>query len=176
MSFSVYDVTVPVMVHGLNVFDDYLGHAKRFEGSSGSREGRALEARLSPDMLTLAEQVGVACNKVDAHMAKLMGRDVPPPRPVGRTYDELRARLSETRAFLGGLLPGDLAGAETRTYELTPIIMRGWFGAQDYVLLLVMPDFFFHLATAHGILRHLGVRVGKRDYLGRLSFESGGYS
>jgi hypothetical protein len=52
--------------------------------------------------------------------------------------------------------------------------VRGWFGGVDYITLLVMPDFNFHLATAHDILRHLGAQIGKRDYLGRLSQESGG--
>jgi hypothetical protein len=83
-------------------------------------------------------------------------------------------RLAYTTSYLNELTAEDLAGAETHTFELTPPIVRGWFGGADYITLLVIPDFHFHVATAHDILRHLGAPVGKRDYLGRLSQESGG--
>jgi hypothetical protein len=82
----------------------------------------------------------------------------------------------ETRGFLQGLQADELAPAQTWTYELTPSIVRGRFGGDDYVRHLVLPDFFFHIAVAHAILRHLGAAIGKRDYLGHLGFESGGYS
>jgi hypothetical protein len=75
---------------------------------------------------------------------------------------------------LEGLDLEALAGAENHTFELSPPIVRGWFGGSEYIFLLVMPDFFFHVTTVHDILRHLGAPVGKRDYLGRLSQESGG--
>ena len=79
MSFSVYDITVPVMVHGLNVMDDYLDHAQALERTKGFEPGRILTERLAPDMLTFGEQFSVSCNKVEAHMAKLMQRDRPDP-------------------------------------------------------------------------------------------------
>ena len=75
MSFSAYDITVPVMVHGLNVMDDYLDDAQGLERSEGFERGRILGERLAPDMLTFGEQFSVSCNKVDAHIAKLMQRD-----------------------------------------------------------------------------------------------------
>ncbi len=70
MPFSVYDITVPVMVHGLNVMDDYLDHAQALERIKGFEAGRILGERLAPDMLTFGEQFSVSCNKVDAHIAK----------------------------------------------------------------------------------------------------------
>lgn len=90
------------------------------------------------------------------------------------TAAALRARLAEMLRFVNGIAEDALAGAETHTYELTSPIVRGWFGGVDYITLLVMPGFNFHVATAHDILRHVGAPVGKRDYLGRLSQESGG--
>jgi hypothetical protein len=65
VSFSVYDITVPVMVHGLNVMDDYLDHAQALERTKGFEPGRILGERLAPDMLTLGEQFSVSCNKVE---------------------------------------------------------------------------------------------------------------
>jgi uncharacterized protein len=172
--FSVYDVTVPVMSHGLNVLDDYLEYARSLAAGRGQPVSTVLEARLAPDMLSFAEQISVLCNKVDLHMAKMLRRDIPHAKDTPAEIPALKARLAETIRFLESIAEGDLAGAETHTFELSPPIVRGWFGGQDYVLMLVLPDFFFHVATAHDILRHLGGPVGKRTYLGRLSQESGG--
>jgi hypothetical protein len=172
--FSVYEATIPAMIHGLNVVDDYVSHAQALAESRAWPEQQVLGARLAPDMLTLGEQIAVLCNKVDAHVAKLLRRDVPAPIQVQLNRESLRVRLAETIRFLEGLDPEALAGAESHTFELSPPIVRGWFGGSEYIFLLVMPDFFFHVTTVHDILRHLGAPVGKRDYLGRLSQESGG--
>jgi uncharacterized protein len=174
VSFSVYDITVPVMVHGLNVMDDYLDHAQALERTRGIEPGTILGERLAPDMLTFGEQFSVSCNKVDAHMAKLMQRDPPAPHNTPMMYPALKGRLLETRGFLQNVQPDEIAGAQSHTYELTPPIVRGWFGGEDYIRHLVLPDFFFHISIAHAILRHLGAKIGKRDYLGSLAQQSGG--
>ncbi len=169
MSFSVYDITVPVMVHGLNVMDDYLDHAQALERTKGLEPGSVLGERLAPDMQTFGEQFSVSCNKVDAHMAKLMLREPPAPRNTPMMYPALKRRLLETRGFLQNVQPDEVAGAQSHTFALTPPIVRGWFGGDDYIRHLVLPDFFFHISIAHGILRHLGTKIGKRDYLGNLT-------
>jgi hypothetical protein len=174
MSFSVYDITVPVMIHGLNVMDDYLDHAQALERARQFEPGKILGERLAPDMLTFGEQVSVNCNKVEVHMAKLMRRDLPAPRDTAMTYPALKGRLLETRDFLQNVQPDEIAGAQSHTYELTPPIVRGWYGGDDYIRHLVLPDFFFHISTAHAILRHLGATIGKRGYLGNLAQQSGG--
>jgi hypothetical protein len=176
VTLTVYEVIVPLMEHGLVVLDDYLDHAQAFERQKGMAPGEVLETRLAPDMLSFGEQFSVTCDKVDAHLAKLLQRERPTPRLPAIVYPALKGRLAETRRFLQGLQPDDLASAQAHTYELTPPIVRGWFGGDDYIRHLVIPDFFFHIATAHAILRHLGAAVGKRDYLGNLSGQSGGYS
>jgi uncharacterized protein len=174
VSLSVYDITVPVMVHGLNVMDDYLDRAQALEQASGIEPGRILGERLASDMLTFGEQFSVNCNKVDAHMAKLMQRVAPVPHNTPMMYRALKDRLLETRGFLQNVQPDEIAGAQSHTYELTPPIVRGWFGGDDYIRHLVLPDFFFHISVAHAILRRLGAKIGKRDYLGNLSQQSGG--
>jgi hypothetical protein len=174
VSFSVYDITVPVMVHGLNVMDDYLDHAQTLERTKGLEPGSVLGERLAADMRTFGEQFSVSSNKIEAHMAKLLQRDVPAPRNTPMMYPALKGRLLEMRGFLQNVQPDEIAGAQSHTYELTPPIVRGWFGGEDYIRHLVLPDFFFHIAIAHAILRHLGANVGKRDYLGNLTHQSGG--
>ena len=174
VSFSVYDITVPVKLHGLNVMDDYLDHAQALELTKGFEPGGILAERLAPDMLSFGEQFSVSCNKVEAHMAKLMRRDPPAPRITPMMYPALKERLLETRAFLQNVQPDEIAGAQSHTYKLRPPIVRGWFGGDDYIRHLVLPDFFFHISIAHAILRHLRAKIGKRDYLGNLTQQSGG--
>jgi uncharacterized protein len=174
VSLSVYDITVPVMVHGLNVMDDYLDRAQALERTKGFGPGRILGERLASDMLTFGGQFSVSCNKVEAHMAKLLQRDAPAPHNTFMMYSALKGRLLETRGFLQNVQPDEIAGAQSHTYQLTPPIVRGWFGGEDYIRYLVLPDFFFHISIAHAILRHLGAKIGKRDYLGNLAQQSGG--
>jgi hypothetical protein len=174
MPLSIYEIVVPPMIHGLAVMNDYIGHAERLAAAKQVPVADILGARLAPGMLPFAEQVAVVCNKVHAHVAKLAKSEALPPVKVLPTAAALRARVADTTRYLNGIAEDALAGAETHTYELTPPIVRGWFGGTDYITLLVMPDFNFHVATAHDILRHLGAQIGKRDYLGRLSQGSGG--
>jgi uncharacterized protein len=86
VSFPVYDITVPIMVHGLNVMDDYLDHAQALERTKAFEPGRILGERLAPDMLTFGEQFSVSCNKVEAHIAKLMQHDPPAPSNTPMMY------------------------------------------------------------------------------------------
>ncbi len=176
MSFSVYEITVPPMLHGLRVLDDYVDHAQRLERARGLAPGEVLRASLAPDMLSFGKQCSIVCNKVEVHMSKLMQRDLPPPNETAMMYPALKGRLLDTRGFLQAIEPNSLVGAQTHTYDLAPTVTHGWYGGDDYIRHLVMPDFFFHIAIAHAILRYLGAEVGKRDYLGHLSPASGGYS
>jgi hypothetical protein len=176
LPFTVYEITVPLMVQGLTVLEDYLDHGQALERQKGMDPGTVLKARLAPDMLSFGEQFSVSCNKVDAHIAKLLQRGRPVPRTPAMMYLALKGRLVETRGSLLVLRPDELASAQSHTYELAQPVVRGWFGGDDYIRHLLIPDFFFHIATAHAILRHLGAPIGKRDYLGNLSGQSGGYS
>lgn len=137
MPFSVYEATIPPIIHGLNVVDDYLSHAQAFAEDRGWPDEQILGSRLASDMLTLGEQIAVLCNKVDAHVSKLLRRDVPVPVQVELSRTALRLRLAATRRFLEGLEEEDLKGAENHTFELSPPIVRGWFGGSEYIFLLV---------------------------------------
>jgi hypothetical protein len=174
MALSIYDATVPVMLHGLAVMDDYLDHAQKLERSRFLDPGSVLAARLAPDMLTFGEQCAVNCEKVELHLSKLMERERPTRRIVAMIYPALQGRLMETRSVLQAIQPEDLAGAQTHTYRLTPAVAQGWFSGDDYIRHVVLADFFFHIAVAHAILRHLGVPIGKKDYLGHLTPRSAG--
>ncbi|MDL2409710.1 DUF1993 family protein [Rhizobium calliandrae] len=173
MSFSIYDVTVPVMLHGLAVMDDYLLHAQNLERSKSLDPGSVLTSRLAPDMLTFGEQLEVNCNKVELHMTKLMDRIQVAPRSVAMIYPALQGRLLETRRFLQTIRPEDVESARTHVYQLTPSVAQGSCGADDYIRHVVLAEFFFHIAVAHAILRHLGAPIGKKDYLGHFTPHGG---
>lgn len=170
MTFSVYDVVVPGMSHGLSVLESYLDQAEALEKQQGTGLN-VLGARLAPDMLSFGEQISVAANKTERHLGFLIGEDPVTPPDTEQTYSALRVRLAGVRTFLQSLTFDQFVGAESRTYRLTPEIVRGWFGGSDYIFYLVIPDFYFHVVTAHAILRHLGAPIGKRDYLGWLNME-----
>ena len=176
MPFSVYDIVVPTAVHGLNVLDGYLDWAEQWESTADLAVGTVLATRLAPDMLTFGEQFTVTCDKLERNLAKLRQVALPMQPSVPMTYGDLRQRLIATRTMLERLDPAELANAQSHTYDLRPPIVQGWFGGDDYIRHLVLPDFFFHIAMVHAILRHLGAPVGKRDYLGHLAVQSGGYS
>ena len=174
MSFTVHEIVVPVMIHGLNVMDDYLNHAQNWEKKNSLDEGMVLKARLAADMIPFGEQFSVTCDKVETHIAKLRQDKLPKLLPPDMTYRGLKYRLMSVRSTLEKIEPAELADAQAHTYALKPPIVRGWFGGDDYIRHLILPDFFFHIATAHAILRHLGAPVGKRDFLGNLTQQSGG--
>jgi hypothetical protein len=158
------------------VLETYLDQAQNWESKNGLAAGSVLNARLAPDMLTFGQQFTVTCDKVELHVAKLQKVEPPKKGSVEPTYDRIRQRLADVRSALEKVNPETLETAQSHTYELMPPVAQGWFGGSDYIRHLVLPDFFFHIAIAHAILRNLGAPVGKRDYLGHLTPESGGYS
>lgn len=176
MSFSVYEIVVPAMLQGLRVLEDYLDYAQKWESQNDLNAGLLLTERLAPDMLVLGEQFSVTCDKIERHVAQLRKATAPKLGPIVMTYGGLKARLDDTRSLLEKIDPAELAGAQSHTYELNPPVAQGYYDGDDYIRFLVLPDFYFHIATVHAILRHVGIPVGKRDYLGHFTPTGGGYS
>src|SRR5436309_14375681 len=98
-----------------------------------------------------------------------MQRDPPAPRNTSMMYLALKGRLLETRGFLQNVQPDEIARAQSHTYELSPPIVRGWFGGDDYIRPLVLPDLSFHIWIARGIVGHLGAEFGQRDCAGSVT-------
>ena len=129
-----------------------------------------LTCRLSPDMFPLVRQVQSACDSAKFAAARTAGKEPPSHPDTEQTIDDLRKRGGVVVAYLDTFGPGDFEGAASRTISLPR-----WEGksmtATDFFLEHAMPNFFFHLTTAYAILRHNGVDVGKRDYLGALTMK-----
>ena len=124
--------------------------------------------RLAPDQFAFSRQLQVACDTAKLGASRLTGKDAPSFPDTEQTLGELRARVQATIAYLDGFSAADFASAATRT-----ITQPRWEGktmtGHDYFIEHVVPNFYFHLTTVYAILRHNGVPVGKRDYLGALT-------
>ncbi len=127
-----------------------------------------LTARLAPDQFAFARQVQTACDTAKLAASRLSGKEAPKHPDTEQTIDELRARVASVIAYLDGFTAKDFEGAEART-----VTQPRWEGkvmkGGDYFLEHALPNFFFHITHAYAILRHNGVEVGKRDYLGPLT-------
>ena len=122
--------------------------------------------RLYPDMFPLTRQVQIACDTAKGAVARLAGAEIPKHEDTEQSFAELKARVAKTLDFIGSVKAEKLEGADER--EVT-IRQRGQdvkMSGLQYLLAVAQPNFYFHLATAYNILRHNGVELGKRDFLG----------
>lgn len=127
--------------------------------------------RLSPDQFAFARQVQVMCDTAKLAAARLSGKEAPKHEDNEQTLDQLRARIQAVIAYLDRFSEKDFEGAEARV-----ITQPRWEGkvmsGGDYFLEHAVPNFFFHATTTYAILRHNGVSIGKRDFLGALSLRA----
>ncbi|UIN35013.1 DUF1993 domain-containing protein [Methylobacterium oryzae] len=166
MSLSLYDVSVPVFMRGLTILSTLLDKAEAHASETGEPLETYLETRLAPDMLTLVGQVQRASDTAKFGGARLTGAAAPSFADDETTFDQLRERCTKTAAYLSTLAPATFEGSDTRPVTFGGGANERTLSADRYVLQFALPNFFFHVTTAYDILRHKGVPVGKRDYLG----------
>jgi hypothetical protein len=126
-----------------------------------------VQARLAPDQYSLDRQIQSACDAAKFSVAYLTGKEAPAHPDTEKTIAELRARIQSCRAYLETIQASDLAGGEDR--KVSPKWMHGkWVKADQHLLQMAVPNFYFHVTTAYAILRHNGVDLGKTDFIGSL--------
>jgi uncharacterized protein len=163
----MYTASVPVFTQMLGGLSAVLAKAEQHVEAKKLDPNALLQARLFPDMFTLLRQVQVACDFAKGAAARLAGVDVPKMDDTELTFTELQARIAAVQAFMATLKPEQFDAAATReivTQAGTPKEKR--FTGQSYLLNYALAHFFFHTTTAYSILRHNGVEVGKKDYVG----------
>ncbi len=165
MAFTLYDAASPIFVRGLNSLSGVLEKA----AASGLDEATLVAARLAPDMKPLADQVDMATFSARACVARLAGIEVPAIAGSDTTFARMQDRIARSIAFIEGVDPAAFDGAETRRVELRFPGVELDFDGAGYLTSFALPNFHFHVTTAYAILRHQGVTLGKRDYLGRLA-------
>ena len=161
MSISMYRASIPVFIRALGNLSAIL---KKGEAHAGSAS--FIDARLAPDMLTLAGQVQRASDAAKAGAARLGGIDNPSFPDTEKTFAELQARIKKTVDFLHSVKPAQIDGSEQKKIEFKAGQRELKFTGVDYLFGFALPNFYFHVTTAYAILRHSGVQIGKMDYLG----------
>ena len=166
MSISIYHASVPVFVRGFAQLSGLLDKAVADAEARKIEPDVLVNARLAPDMRPLSAQVQMASDTAKGAAARLAGVEVPGFADTETSFPELQERIAKTVAFLEGLPEAGFAGAEQRPITLKLRGAEVTLSGADYLLKRQVPNFFFHLTTAYAILRHNGVPIGKRDYLG----------
>ena len=166
MSISMYTASVPVFKQILGSLSSFLDKAETHATEKKIEPDALIQARLFPDMFTMRRQVLIACDFAKGTSARLAGVEVPKYEDNEQTFAELRARIAKTLAFIETLPASQIDGSEERdvTVQAGPNTLQ--FKGQAYLLHYAMPNFYFHVTTAYAILRHNGVALGKRDYVG----------
>ena len=167
MSLSMHAASVPVFQQMLGALSGVLTKAETHARERKIEPAALLQARLFPDMFPLARQVQVACDFAGSVSARLAGADIPAYEGGDATFADLQQRIAATLAFIGGLDPARFEGSGERELVLRPGTPKERrIGGQAYLLAYGLPQFFFHVTTAYGVLRHNGVEIGKKDYMG----------
>lgn len=163
---SMYEITIPPLVLALNNLAHILKVGKRNADARKIDHLVYLNGRLAPDMYPLTRQVQIATDMSKGGGARLAGLDVPSYDDNETTFEELLARIDKTMQFLESIAPEKFEGAETRHIELMVRDSKREFVGLDYLLSWVKPNVYFHVTATYSILRHFGVELGKRDFLG----------
>jgi len=169
---SLHALAIETFVSGLSDLSHLLDKGAEFAERKGFDSENLVNSRLAPDMYSLARQVQLACDNAKGTAARAIGKESPQHADTEKTIVELKARIEKTIAYLKGLKPSDFEGAAERKVRMDLpgdliLEMSGFEYLRDWGL----PHFYFHVVTAYDILRHNGVDIGKRDYMGHV----GGY-
>lgn len=166
----LYEVTVPAFIKSLtnlnNILDKAADHAtaKKFDVEV------LLNSRLAPDMFNLTRQVQIACDTAKLCASRLSGKDAPVNQDTEKTLPELKSRIEHTISYLRDFSAKDFDGAETK--HITQPRWEGkYLTGKEYALEHALPNIYFHVMAAYAILRHNGVDIGKKNYLGELPFK-----
>ncbi|MDI1253015.1 DUF1993 domain-containing protein [Thermomonas sp.] len=167
MSLSMHAVSVPVFQQMLTALGGVLAKAEAHAAERKIEPAALLQARLFPDMFPLARQVQVACDFASSVSARLAGAELPAYEGGDQTFADLQQRIAATLAFIGGLDAARFNGSDERELVLRPGTPKERrIGGQAYLVSYGLPQFFFHVTTAYDLLRHNGVEVGKKDFMG----------
>ncbi|WP_315765299.1 MULTISPECIES: DUF1993 domain-containing protein [unclassified Bradyrhizobium] len=162
-----YDSTVPAYLQILTSLTGLLAKAEAHCEAKKIQPEVLLNARLYPDMLPFTRQIQLACDFAAKGCARLSHSEVPSTPDTETSFAELHQRLSKTIDYLKTFKPAQFEGGEAKdvTFPSAPNVTTTLKG-QDFINRVSFPNFYFHAAIAHGILRHNGVEIGKRDFLG----------
>ena len=166
MALSMSQASISIFTQQLTTLSGLIDKAAEHCKAKGVDPSNMIGARLAPDMFPFSRQVQLATDHAKGATARLSGRENPKFEDTESTFEELKARIAKTLAFVKSVPASEIDGSEEKDVSITvggqPRTLKG----QRYFLQNALPNFFFHVTTAYDILRNQGVAIGKRDYMG----------
>ncbi|HEX3667309.1 MAG TPA: DUF1993 domain-containing protein [Rhizomicrobium sp.] len=166
MSFSIYEASIPPMIHFFENLSKILDKAVHQAKERDMALSELLESRLAPDMHPFPRQIQIASDIAKLGAARLAGIDPPSFPDTESTFPELQERIRKTIDFLKSVPEDKYQGAEDRTVVLKFPNRELSFPGRVFLNNFVLPNFYFHVTTAYDLLRHKGIEIGKMDYMG----------
>jgi len=166
MTISMYQASVPRFVNILGNLSNILDKAQVHVDAKKLDTATLTTYRLFPDMLPMTEQVQIACDAAKGVVARLAGVEIPVYEDNEKTLADLKARIVKTIAFIQTVTPGQIDGTEDKEIVIKRSDKETRYKGMQFLLGHALPNFYFHVTTTYNILRHNGVEIGKRDYLG----------
>lgn len=166
MSLSMYQATVPVFISMLTNLSNILEKADHFAETKKIEPSALLNARLAPDMFSFTRQVQIATDAAKGCAARLANIEIPSFPDNETSFAQLHERLHKTINFLKTVNAAQMDGCEERSISLKIAGQELNFKGQEFALHFALPNFYFHTSMAYAILRHNGLEIGKKDFLG----------
>ena len=168
MKISVHALSIDIFTHSLTSLSAILEKGAQHATAKKFDSNVLVTSRLAPDMLPLSRQVQIACDLAKNSAARLAGVEPPRFEDNEKTIEELRGRIAKTVDYLKGIPAGALESSEERDVKVPAGERTLEFKGLEFLQRWAIPNVFFHVTTAYNILRHNGVDIGKRDFLGGL--------
>lgn len=162
----MYATSIPVFTQILGSLSAVLDKAESHVTDKKIDPNALLQFRLYPDMLPFVRQIQIATDFAKGAAARLAGQPVPPYEDTEQTFAELKARIAKTLAFIASMPQDAIADSAERAITTGSGERTKHFTGQSYLAHYALPQFFFHATTAYAILRHNGIDIGKKDYIG----------
>ena len=166
MTISMYQASAPRFVNILGNLSTILDKAQAHVDAKKLDQASLAGFRLFPDMLPLTKQVQIACDTAKGLVARLAGVEIPVFEDNESTLADLKARIAKTIAFIQTIKPEQIDGTEDKDIVIKRGEKETHYKGMQFLLGHAVPNVYFHVTTTYNILRHNGVEIGKRDYLG----------
>ena len=166
MTISMFQASVPRLINALNNLSHILDKAQAHIDAKKIDASALIQFRLYPDMLNFTRQVQIASDTAKGVVARLAGVEIPAYEDNEQSIADLKARIAKTIAFIQGFKPEQIDGTEDKDIITKRGEKETYYKGMQFLLGHAIPNVYFHTTTAYAILRHNGVEVGKRDYLG----------
>jgi hypothetical protein len=166
MTISMFQASVPRLINALNNLSHILDKAQAHIDAKKIDASALIQFRLYPDMLNFTRQIQIASDTAKGVVARLAGVEIPVYEDNEQSIADLKARIAKTVAFIQGFKPEQIDGTEDKDIITKRGEKETHYKGMQFLLGHAIPNVYFHSTTAYAILRHNGVEVGKRDYLG----------